>query len=294
MNNSTHAVIYQITPLSDKDCFFIENKKKTNLNVPIHAHKEFELNFIAHASGAKRIVGDSIEVVGDYDLVLITSQDLEHGWEQHQCTSDQICETIVQFSPDLFTNKFSERVQSNSIRQLLTLAQKGLAFPIAAIKKVQPLLNSLISDPQDFYAVLKFLTVFYELSLFCDEAQTLSSQSFAKADVHSDSRRVQRIQKYINDHYRDEIRLNQLAEMVGMTPVAFSRFFKIRTGKNLSDYIIDIRLGYASRALVDSTMSINEICYESGFNNISNFNRIFRSRKKCSPTEFRDNFRTKS
>ena len=75
--------------------------------------------------------------------------------------------------------------------------------------------------------------------------------------------------------------------------VSFSRFFKLRTGKNLSDYIIDIRLGYAARLLVDSTMSVAEICYECGFNNLSNFNRIFKKKKECSPKEFRDNYRKK-
>ena len=122
---------------------------------------------------------------------------------------------------------------------------------------------------------------------------SLSSSSFAKIDVHSDSRRVQKVQEYINLHYQEEIRLGQLASMVGMTDVSFSRFFKLRTGKNLSDYIIDIRLGFASRLLVDSTMSIAEICYECGFNNLSNFNRIFKKKKDCSPKEFRENYRKK-
>ena len=111
--------------------------------------------------------------------------------------------------------------------------------------------------------------------------------------IYSDSRRVQKVQEYINTHYQEEIRLGQLADMVGMTDVSFSRFFKLRTGKNLSDYIIDIRLGFASRLLVDSTMSIAEICYECGFNNLSNFNRIFKKKKSCSPKEFRENYRKK-
>ena len=123
------------------------------------------------------------------------------------------------------------------------------------------------------------MTILYELSLFEEEARTLSSSSFAKIDIHSDSRRVQKVQEYINTHYQEEIRLGQLADMVGMTDVSFSRFFKLRTGKNLSDYIIDIRLGFASRLLVDSTMSIAEICYECGFNNLSNFNRIFKRKR---------------
>jgi len=82
-----------------------------------------------------------------------------------------------------------------------------------------------------------------------------------------------------------------MADLAGMTPVAFSRFFKLRTGKSLSDFIIDIRLGYAARQLVDSTHSISEICFACGFNNLSNFNRIFKKKKGCSPKEFRDNHR---
>ena len=155
------------------------------------------------------------------------------------------------------------------------------------------MLDTLASEKQGFYAVIKFMTILYELSLFEEEARTLSSSSFAKIDVHSDSRRVQKVQEYINLHYQEEIRLGQLAGMVGMTDVSFSRFFKLRTGKNLTDYIIDIRLGFASRLLVDSTMSIAEICYECGFNNLSNFNRIFKKKKDCSPKEFRENYRKK-
>ena len=79
--------------------------------------------------------------------------------------------------------------------------------------------------------------------------------------------------------------------MVGMTPVSFSRFFKLRTGKTLSDYMIDIRMGHAARKLIDTTTSISEISYDCGFNNISNFNRIFKKKKVCSPKEFRDSYR---
>lgn len=169
---------------------------------------------------------------------------------------------------------------------MLDRAQKGLCFPMQAIMKVYPLLDTLASEKQGFYAVIKFLTILYELSLHSDEARTLSSSSFAKIGIHSDSRRVQKVQEFINAHYKEEIRLNQLADMVGMTSVSFSRFFKLRTGKNLSDYIIDIRLGYAARLLVDSTMSVAEICYECGFNNLSNFNRIFKKRKNALPKSF--------
>ena len=293
MNAQQNHIIREITPLSDKDCFYIAERHKTEFTYPIHNHAEFELNFCEKASGVRRIVGDSAEIIGDYDLVLITGKDLEHVWEQHECTSKEIREITIQFSSDLFFKSFISKNQFDSIRRMLDRAQKGLCFPMAAILKVYSLLDTLASEKQGFYAVVKFLTILYELSLFEEEARTLSTSSFAKIDIHSDSRRVQKVQEYINANYKEEIRLKQLADMVGMTPVSFSRFFKLRTGKSLSDYIIDIRLGFASRLLVDSTMSVAEICYECGFNNLSNFNRIFKKKKGCSPKEFRENYRKK-
>ena len=285
-------IIREITPLSNKDCFYIAERYKTEFTYPIHSHAEYELNFTERAAGVRRIVGDSVEVIGDYDLVLITGENLEHVWEQHECISKEIREITIQFSSDLFFKSLIHKNQFHSIEKMLEKAKKGLCFPISALLKVYPLLNTLASEKEGFYATIKFLTILYELSL-CEEARTLSSSSFAKIGTQSDSRRVSKVQDYINENYKNEIRLNTLADMVGMTPVSFSRFFKLRTSKSLSDYIIDIRLGFATRLLVDSTMSIAEICYDCGFNNLSNFNRIFKKKKGCSPKEFRENYRKK-
>lgn len=135
--------------------------------------------------------------------------------------------------------------------------------------------------------MLELWAILYELAESGDY-RTLSSSSFASQRPTVDSRRVMKVQEYIDKHFREEIRLADLADLVGMTPTAFSRFFKLRTGRSISDYLIDYRLGHASRALVDSTMSIAEICYGCGFNNISNFNRIFKKKKGNSPKMFRD------
>lgn len=182
--------------------------------------------------------------------------------------------------------------QLESIRKMFEKAQNGLSFPMTAIMKVYSHLTTLSSE-QGFYAFIKFLTILYELSLYTDEAKALASSSFAKVEPTFNSRRIYKVQKYINENYREEIRLEHMAELVGMTSTSFSRFFKLRTGKTLSDYVIDIRIGFATRMLVDTTMSIAEICYECGFNNLSNFNRIFKKKKDCSPKEFREYYRKK-
>ena len=283
-------VIHEITPLMGKDVLYIADRRKSEFTYPIHNHEVYELNFVEHASGVRRIVGDSNEVIGEFDLVLITSPDLEHVWEQNTCVSPDIREITIQFDLDLSDSGMFGRNPFNSMKQMMVEARKGLCFPLHAIMKVYNQLITLSCIKDSFYAFVQFLTILYELSK-CDGARTLATSSYAKVETESDSRRVQKVKNYIINNYRDEIRLGKLADLVGMSPSAFSRFFKLRTGRNLSDYIIDLRLGYACRKLVDSTDSISEISYACGFNNMSNFNRIFKKKKGCSPSEFRDNYR---
>ena len=291
-NYSKNKVIKEITPLSEKDFFYIADRVKREFTYPIHSHSDYELNFTENAAGVKRIVGDSVEVIGDYDLVLVSSKELEHVLEQHECKSPKIREITIQFSPDIFEQNFTNKQQFDSIRKMLVKGQKGIAFPMSAIMKVYPLLDSLSMEQDSFYAVMKFFTILYELSK-CKEAKTLSSSPFARIDTHSESRRVQNIQQYINENYKQDIRLPILAQMAGMSAVAFSRFFKARTGTSLSDYIIDVRLGHASQMLVQSGTPVADICLECGFNNLSNFNRIFKKKKGCSPQEYRKQFKKK-
>jgi AraC-like DNA-binding protein len=290
MNEHNSHILHEIIPLSDKDCFYIADRKKSEFTYPLHSHSEFEINYIENAEGVRRIVGDSVEIIGKYDLTLIAGEELEHVWEQHQCTSKNIREITIQFSKDLFFGNLIHKNQFSSIRQMLNNAQKGINFPMETIMKVYPTLDTLSAEKSGFHAVIRLLTILYELSL-CDNYHTLASSSFAHIEENTDSRRVRRIYEHINQHYREEIRLEDLARIVGMTPVALSRFFKLSTGKTVSDHIIDIRLGNATRLLVDTTNSIGEICYDCGFNNVSNFNRIFKKRKDCSPKEFRENYR---
>lgn len=261
-------IIREITPLSDKDCFYIAERYKTEFTYPIHNHPEFELNFIEQAAGVRRIVGDSSEVIGDYDLVLITGKDLEHVWEQNDCHSRQIREITIQFSSDLFFKSFINKNQFDSIRRMLEKAQKGLYFPMSAILKVYPLLDTLASEKEGFYAVIKFLSILYELSLFEEEARTLSSSSFAKIDIHSDSRRVQKVQEYINTHYKEEIRLGQLAGMVGMTDVSFSRFLSCGRARTfpiislISVWVLPLVCWWTLRCLLPrSAMNVDSITF---------------------------------
>ena len=283
-------IIHEITPLMGKDVLYIADRHKKEFTYPIHNHSVYELNFVENAKGVRRIVGDSQEVIGDYDLCLITSPDLEHVWEQNECHSGDIREITVQFDFSMSDETLFGRNPYASITRMMQEAKKGLSFPLQAIMKVYGMLDTLSSVKDGFYAVQQFLTILYELSR-CENVRTLASSSYAKVTVEDDdSRRILKVKNFISKNYMDELRLPELASLAGMSSSAFSRFFKLHTGRNISEYIIDLRLGYAARMLVDTAKSISEIGFDCGFNNLSNFNRIFKKKKGCSPSEFRESY----
>lgn len=281
-------IITEITPLEEKDCFYLADRSKASFSYPLHKHEEFELTFEENCEGSRRIVGDSIEELGKYDLVLIGSN-LEHTWEQHSCKSKTMREVTIQFSPELFSESLLHKDHMQSIQQLLEKAHNGVAFGMGAIMRIYTKFNEIATAKPGFYRFIKLMEILYELSID-DDYHILASSGFSHNKTIPDSRRVRKVEEYIDKHFKEEIRLQTVSDIAGMTPTAFSRFFKLRTGRTLSDYIIDIRLGYAARQLVDTTTSVVEICYDSGFNNVSNFNRIFKKRKGCSPTTFRENY----
>lgn len=266
---------------------------KSTFNFPIHVHPECEINFIEHAKGAQRIVGDSVETIGDEDLVLITNPRLEHAWMNHECKSQNIHEITIQFHASSIPEDLLEKNQFKSIKVLMERAQKGIVFGSAAIGKVRPLLRTITCETDGFYSVLKLLMVLHELSL-AEDIRPLASHSFISQNKPlGEDLRISKIVEYLNRNYQSQVRLSDVAALINMSEPSFCRFIKQRTSKSFVDFLTDIRLGFAIRLLIDSSQSIAEIGYACGFNNLSNFNRIFKKRKGMPPTEFRENYRKK-
>jgi AraC-type DNA-binding domain-containing proteins len=251
-------------------------------------HPEYELNFVCGASGAQRVVGDSIEVIDDLDLVLIANKDLEHAWFNHKCQSKSIREITIQMHPELLDDNLLQRTQFHSIQRMLDSAKKGLAFSRETIEKVRPKLEAL-SDSSGFYSVLDLLAILHELSL-ATNVKILSSTTFSNTEDNNDSRRINKVTDYLHKNYDKEVKLSDVASLINMSEVAFCRFFRKRTSKSLIEYLNDVRIGMATKELADTAKPISEICYDCGFNNLSNFNRCFKKKKNCSPSEFRRYF----
>ncbi len=283
----------EITTLSDKDYFMIYSRIK-NFTFPLHIHPEYELNFIENGTGVQRVVGDSVENIEELELTLIAKSNIEHGWFRNECKSKKVREITIQFHPDLFNSQLLQKNQFHTVNEMFGKAVNGITFSNDTILTVKDKLYSLTDATQNGYqngyAVLKLFEIFYDLSL--GSMRELSSRSFhGDGDYDFNSRRIKDVYDYILKNYNRDIGLTDAAQLVGMTENALTRFLKQKTGRNFIDALNEIRIGYASRMLLDTTHSIAEVCYECGFNNISNFNRIFKSKKNTTPTDFRKTYR---
>ena len=205
-------IITEITPLTEHDSFYVMDHKKDHYDYPLHKHEEVELTFMENCTGVHRVVGDSIEICGQYDLVLIGSN-LEHAWEQHPdevlvdvAAGKKVREFVIQFSPDLLGESFLAKSQMASLARLFENAKRGVCFGLPAIMRVFNKLDKLSSEAPGFPRVLKLLDILYQLSLE-DDFHLLASSSFASVKSTADSRRVRKVEEYIDEHFKEEIRL---------------------------------------------------------------------------------------
>ncbi|MBS1501160.1 MAG: helix-turn-helix domain-containing protein [Bacteroidetes bacterium] len=280
-------VMREITPLTPSDCFTIFSRVKQKFDFPLHYHEEYELNLILNARGAKRVVGGHIEMIGDLELALI-GPNLYHAWFTHQCQNTEIVEVTIQFHKDLFDEKFLKRNQLNFLRTMFERSQRGILFSPETVLALKDRLLSL-DKRTGFDSVLELLSILHDLSI-SRNMRTLSDLGFTSEKFYYNSRRIEKVFEYMNLNYNRQVTLAEVSRIANMPEASFSRFIKKRTGKTFIDSLNEIRLGHASRMLIETTDTVAEIAYKCGFNNISNFNRIFKRKKLCIPKEFRETY----
>jgi len=277
----------EITPLTQSDCFTIFTRYKKEFDFPMHYHEEYELNLILNAKGARRIVGDHIDTIDDAELAFV-GPNLYHTWSTYQCHSPEILEVTIQFHKDLFDQKLLNRNQLSLIRNMFERSQKGILFSQETIHRIKSRILSL-NQKNGFDSVLELMSILHDLSS-SRNMRILSDASFVNDSFNYNSRRIEKVFEYMNANYSKQITLTEIAKVANMPEVSFSRFIKKRIGSTFIDSLNEIRLGYVTRMLIDTTQTVGEIAYSCGFNNMSNFNRIFKKKKNCTPKEFRDNF----
>ncbi|MCO6498018.1 MAG: helix-turn-helix domain-containing protein [Chitinophagaceae bacterium] len=275
----------EITPLTQFDCFMLFSRLKKRFDFPLHFHEEYELNLILNAKGARRIVGSHIGEIDDVELVLVGSN-LPHGWFNNKCKSKKITEITIQWHKNLIEESFLKRNQLHFIRKMFEMSTNGISFSRSTIESILPKILSL-KEKKGFDSVLSFLSILNDLSM-SKNMTLLSDTGFVQDSLSYNSRRLDKAFDFMKANYDKHITLKDVANLVNMTEVSFSRFIKKRTGVTFIDSLNEIRLGHATRMLIETTHTVAEISYSCGFNNISNFNRLFKRRKGYTPTGFRE------
>jgi len=283
MLKNVHREITQLKPL---DCFLVFDRIKNDFDFPIHFHPEYELNFIQNGKGVRRVIGDNLEEIGDIELVLV-GPNLTHGWELHKCKNDKIHEITLHIQEDLFCNKLLSRSIFKSIESMLQNSLHGILFSKKTSHEVKPrLVNLALLDGIDYF--LELTSIFNFLA--SSKGQKLLSTNVSYNQDFENSDRIKIVHEYVQENSSRKISLEEISELINMTPVSFNRFIKKRVGRTFITYINDTRISNASRMLIQSDLSIGEIGYSCGFNNIANFNRIFKKSKSCTPSEYRNQF----
>jgi len=277
-----NRIVREITPVSDDDFFVLLNHYNAKFDFPVHYHPEYELNLVLNSKG-KRIIGDSIQYYENKDLVL-TGPNTPHAWAGDEEYKNAHVMTL-QFHSDFLSDRTLNRRIALPIRDLLIKARRGVLFSPETVELMNGRLEKL-SNTQGFDSLLEFLSILYDLSISRNQ-EILASASYVGHIDPSRSKRIEKVTNYIQESLHNEIRIKEVAEMVNMSETAFSHFFKKQTQRTFTDYLIDIRIGYAARLLMDSEQTISEICFESGFNNVSNFNRTFKKKRGVTPSDFR-------
>jgi AraC-like DNA-binding protein len=281
-------VIREITALTQNDCFTVFSGTRSCFDFSMHYHEEFELNLIENGFGARRVVGGHVEDVEDLELVLI-GPNLQHAWFTHQANCEEIKEINIRFDTDLFGENFLNRNQLHFVKNLLDRSSRGILFSKDATLQLSSRIRSLVGK-NGFDSVLELMSIIHDLSI-SRNMRVLSDSGF-QADGRQEhcSRRIEMAFEHMNRNFDKAITLAEIAKIANMSEVSFSRYFKQKTGCTFIDSLNEIRLGHASRYLIETSQNISEIAYDCGFNNISNFNRMFKRKKKCTPKEFRESF----
>lgn len=276
----------EITPLTSQDCFLVFDRTKKLFDFPIHFHPAIELNFIANGKNVRRVMGDSLEEIGDLELVLVGSG-LVHGWEQHKCTSKKIREVTIQFHNDLFDKAFLGRSILKPVRDMFDRAAHGILFSEETTRNMAPRIKKVSKlSGMDYF--LELQSIFYDLAI--SRNQRLLSTSTVHLEDFENSEKLKSLYNYIQENYANKITLIEVSNLLNMSGVSFNRFIKKRMGKTFVDYLNAVRIGYASQMLVEKELSVSEIAFKCGFNNIGHFNRIFKKNKGVTPSQYREEF----
>lgn len=277
------------TPLSQNGLYFAKNTPHDPAEFSLHYHDEFELTLVLGVNG-KRIVGNVVDGFEHRDLVLVCPNALhDYTWDTEYLDADV---TVLQFSREAVHWHVFGKDEFRPIYKMLSTALNGsgLRFTDAAVDLIRERFLAL-PKAAGIEGALLFFEILYELAV-SGEYTLIAPVGDQGINIETDSKRIATIISYVHQNYMNRITLEDIGELVKMSPEGVSRFFKSKTRQTFLSFLNNYRLNHVIDLMVKTDDFISEICYSCGFNNISNFNRFFRKKIGMTPSEYRTHIKT--
>ncbi len=279
--------MYEQIDFPGRSAVKVKLQETSHFTYPWHFHDEYEILYIIEGKGT-RFVADSISPFEVGELVLL-GNNLPHFWRSdesyHNEENPKLTKyLVIQFPGNFLRDEINNYPEYHLIGKLFKKAARGIKFHSVFTEKICGTLMKL-TQKSGIEKILLLQEILHEMSK-TTELELLAGE-FYKADNHSDvSDRMTKVTMFLTTNYRGKIELDKVAEIANLHPSSFCRYFKEKTGKSLSEYVNDMRISYACRLLIDGKLSISQIGFESGFNNLSNFNRAFKKHTGFTPSGY--------
>ena len=263
--------------------FDINNNNLNNKFQKWHYHPEIELVYINNGKG-KRQVGLHLSNYDEGDLVMIGTNVPHTGFTEY--FDKERKEVVVQFKPDFLGNSLEKVLEFKNIKRLFEISKRGLVFS-GNTKKTIGISMLGLQYETPLQKVLTLIKILNDLSISKD-VTILNSENFDSESIQ-ENERIKKVFNYIKLNYKEEVSLNEVSELVFMTPPSFCRYFKSKTNKTFTTFLNEYRINNALKLLAQSELDIKNICFQCGYNNFSHFNRLFKKQISMTPSEFRKN-----
>lgn len=269
-----------------KDSIYFKEIKTARLEDQFHFHNTYEIALILKSKGT-RIIGDNIENFTEGDLVLLGPRlpHIAYYKNDSEMTDRLIHALVVYFKPDWLTEKQLNSETLIRLRKLFEDAGRGIKISGTSKKRV---IKNLLKLKQS-KGLERILILLHILEIISNsvEYEYLASQGYTNYFSEKDINRLDKVYQYIRDNFTETISLDDIAAVANMTPTAFCKYFRNKTKKTFSNFVNEVRIGYACKLLWNKNLSICDICFKCGFNNLTNFNKNFKRYTGRIPTEYK-------
>jgi AraC-like DNA-binding protein len=257
-----------------------------NINNRWHYHSEVELIHF-HKGYGTQFVGDNIKGFMEGDIVLVGAN-LPHFWRYENFNeepSDSPYSTVVHFNENFWGDSFLNLPETRGIKMLLERAQKGVLVTGPSAGKVAQIIEK-IHHSEGALRILALIECLVEIAN--SDSATLCSIGFQYDFTENKNERLNAIYDFTLRNFKEKILLEEVADLAGLVPNSFCRYFKSRTGKSYSQFLIEIRVGYACKLIIENKLNMKQLCFESGFQNFSCFHKNFKRVTGKSPKQYRN------